>query len=73
VEFVFGPNRIGSAIRKAQKNRCNNRFLNVDDLFIMGFMLLFVFSEFKLRESSLYFQYIFYHCPECADELAKWF
>jgi hypothetical protein len=39
----------------------------------MGFILLFVFSKFKLKESSLYFQYIFYHCPDCADELAKWF
>jgi len=39
----------------------------------MGYMLLFVLSRFKLRESSLYFQYIFYHYPDCADELAKWF
>jgi hypothetical protein len=73
VEFVFGPNRMGSAIRNAQKNKCNNRFLNLNVLYIMGFILLFVFSKFKLKESSLYFQYIFYHCPDCADELAKWF
>jgi hypothetical protein len=68
---VFGPKRIGSAIRKAQKNKCNNRFLNLKVLYIMGFIVLFIFSEFKLRESSLYFHYNFYHCPECADELAK--
>jgi hypothetical protein len=62
---------MGRAIRNAQKNKCNNRFLNLKVLYIMGFMLLFVLSGFKLRESSLYFQYIFYHYPDCADELAK--
>ncbi len=49
VEFEFGPNKMGSAIRNAQKNRCNSRFLNLNVLYLMGFILLFLFSEFKLR------------------------
>jgi hypothetical protein len=41
VEFELGPKRIGSIMRKAQKNRCNKKFLTVKVLFFMGFMLLF--------------------------------
>ena len=71
VEFVLGPNSIGSAIRNAQKNRCNKKCLILNVLFIMGFIPLFTLCELKLRESSLYFQYIFYQYRDCADEKAK--
>jgi hypothetical protein len=71
LDFEFGPKSIGSAIKKAQKNRCNKKLRMVNVLFIMGFILLFTISELKLRESSLYFHQNFYQCPDCADEKAK--